>query len=383
MFRKSTVNRLLAADLPSIQQRRKICLTVTTDLTYDQRMIRICTALSEAGYEVLLLGRVRKKTSNPLSSQPYSQKRLFTFFEKGKLFYAEYNIRLFFYLLTCKTDLVCAVDLDSILPVWLVSRFRKKHRVYDAHELFCEMKEIVTRPAIYRTWKRIERSCVPHFTKGYTVNHPIAEEFRRMYGVQYEVIRNVPFLRSFNTNIVKDNFIIYQGSVNEGRSFETLIPAMQWINVPLLVCGDGNFMDQVKLLIKQYNVADKVVLKGLVAPEELWELTQRALIGITLFENNGLSNYLSLANRFFDYIHAGTPQLCVAYPAYAEINNQLQIAVMVEDLAAETIARKINDMVSNRDLYSTLRENCLVVRQRINWEIEKQTLISFYKKIFE
>jgi glycosyltransferase involved in cell wall biosynthesis len=361
---------------------KKICLTVTTDLTYDQRMIRICTSLAEAGYDVLLVGR-RKKNSVPLAHQPYRQKRLYTFFEKGKFFYMAYNTRLFFYLLARRTDLFCAIDLDTILPVWLASTLKKKRRVYDAHELFCEMKEVVTRPAIYRAWKKIERTCVPKFKHGYTVNQPIADEFMRMYGVHYGVVRNVPFLQPLDTTVAKEKFIIYQGSVNEGRSFETLIPAMQWIDMPLVICGDGNFMEQLKLLIKKYGVTGKVVLKGLIPPADLPGLTQKALIGITLFENNGQSNYLSLANRFFDYIHAGTPQLCVDYPAYTEINNQLQIAVVIKDLSPATIAQQINSLVINKTLYTQLRNNCFELRQQINWETEKQTLIQFYKKVFE
>jgi glycosyltransferase involved in cell wall biosynthesis len=360
---------------------KTICLTVTTDLTYDQRMIRICTALHEAGYGVLLVGR-QKKHSLPLSEQPYQQKRLFTFFEKGKLFYAEYNLRLLCWLAFHRTDLFCAIDLDTILPVWLVSVFKNKPRVYDAHELFCEMKEVVTRPAIHRVWKAIEKICVPRFRFGYTVNQPIAEEFNRMYGVSYGVIRNVPFLKPLETNLQKERFIIYQGSVNEGRSFETLIPAMQWVPVPLLIFGNGNFMSQLKLLIEQYHVEDKVILMGLMPPQQLWLYTQKALIGLTLFENNGKSNYLSLANRFFDYIHAATPQLCVDYPAYREINNQQQIAVVISDLRPENIAEKLNSLIDNDQQYHHLRSNCMNLRQEINWEKEKPMLISFYKKIF-
>ncbi|MEP6746495.1 MAG: glycosyltransferase [Bacteroidota bacterium] len=361
---------------------KKICLTVTTDLTYDQRMIRICTSLAEAGYDVLLIGR-NKKTSLPFAEQPYQQKRLHTFIEKGKFFYIEYNIRLFFYLLFNQADLFCAIDLDTILPVWLISSFKKKPRVYDAHELFCEMKEVVTRPVIYRIWKKIEKICVPKFKYGYTVNQPIADEFKKMYGVEYGVIRNVPFLQPLDTKTIKKDFIIYQGSVNEGRSFETLIPAMQWINIPLMICGDGNFMVQLKMLIEKYKVASKVTLTGLVTPGALRKLTQEALIGITIFENNGKSNYLSLANRFFDYIHAGTPQLCVDYPAYTEINNLVRIAVLTKDLSPENIAQQINGLIADKPLYTSLRNNCFELRQQINWEKEKRALILFYKKIFE
>ena len=162
----------------------RIVFTVTTDLSYDQRMIRICTSLANAGHSITLVGR-KIKTSIPLLSQPFSQKRIHCLFQKGKLFYAEYNFRLFFYGLFKKMDLIVAIDLDTILPCYFISRIKKIPRVYDAHELFCEMKEIVTRPAIYKTWKKIERYAVPKFTQGYTVNQPIALAFHEMYGVQY------------------------------------------------------------------------------------------------------------------------------------------------------------------------------------------------------
>ena len=151
----------------------KIICTVTNDLSYDQRMTRICTTLAQQGYEVLLVGR-KLNQSLPLQSFPFKQKRLNCFNTKGPFFYAEYNLRLFFWLLFQKADCICAIDLDTILPCLFVSKLKKSKRVYDAHELFCEMKEIVTRPSRYRLWKWIERFTVPQFKHGYTVCQPIA-----------------------------------------------------------------------------------------------------------------------------------------------------------------------------------------------------------------
>ena len=108
------------------QASKKIYFTVTTDLTYDQRMIRICSSLAVAGYQVVLVGR-KLKSSLPLVEKPYSTKRILCFFEKGKLFYAEYNIRLFFFLLFKKMDCICAIDLDTILPCYYISVVKKFH----------------------------------------------------------------------------------------------------------------------------------------------------------------------------------------------------------------------------------------------------------------
>jgi glycosyltransferase involved in cell wall biosynthesis len=358
-----------------------IVFTVTTDLSYDQRMIRICTSLAAAGYDVLLVGR-KLRSSIPLAAQPFKQKRISCFFEKGKLFYAAYNIRLFFYLLFKKMDCIVAIDLDTILPCYFISKTKKTKRVYDAHELFCEMKEIVTRPGIYRIWKKIEHFTVPKFADGYTVNQPIAEEFKKMYGVDYEVIRNIALLKEINPVEKKEKFILYQGAVNEGRSFETLIPAFKNINCRLIICGDGNFMQQAKQLVTANNLEDKVIFKGKIKPDELHVITQQAYIGITLFENTGLSNYYSLGNRFFDYLHAGIPQLCVNYPVYKEINGQLPIAVLIDDISSTNIAAQLNNLLTNAVLYNELQQNCFKVRQTLNWQNEEKTLIQFYKNLF-
>src|SRR5258706_2839714 len=205
---------------------KKIFFTVTNDLNYDQRMIRICTSLLEVGFGVTLVGYTLKG-SKPLYKQPFRLKRISCFFTTGKLFYIEYNLRLFFYLLFKKHDAVCAIDLDTILPCLFISRIKRTRRVYDAHELFCEMQEIVSRPFIYKAWKRVERFTVPAFPGGYTVNEIIAGEFRKMYNVKYEVIKNVPVLKELTLPEKKEKYILYQGAVNEGRRCDTLIPAMQ------------------------------------------------------------------------------------------------------------------------------------------------------------
>ncbi len=357
----------------------KIFFAVTTDLSYDQRMIRICTSLADAGFDVVLVGR-RLSSSLPLQERNYRQKRIYCLFEKGKLFYAEYNVRLFFYFLFKKMDGICAIDLDTILPCLYISRLKNIPRIYDAHELFCEMKEIVTRPKIYKTWKWIERHSVPYFTNGYTVNQPIADEFRRMYGVQYGIVRSIA---KYNGSYPpKEKFLLYQGAVNEGRSFETLIPAMQFVDCTLIVCGNGNFMTQAKELVRTHDVGDKVIFKGMVPPEELKEYTARAYIGITIFENKGLSNYFSLANRFFDYIQGGTPQLCVNYPVYKTINDEYQIALMTDDLAPKSIAGKLNELLKDEQAWIRLHQNCMEAAKVLNWENEEKKLAAFYKNIF-
>jgi glycosyltransferase involved in cell wall biosynthesis len=346
-------------------------------------MQRICSSLAKEGYKVTLIGR-KLTTSLPLKSQSYKQLRLSCWFTSGKLMYLEFNLRLFLFLLFHSFDVICAIDLDTILPCYFNSVIKRKKRVYDAHELFTELKEIVTRPKIQRIWLKVERFTVPKFKHGYTVNQFIAHELKRRYSVEYAIVKNLPILKPYAGRAKKANpFIIYQGAVNEGRSFETLIPAMKTVQGKLLICGNGNFFDEVKKLIKKHKIADKVELRGYVAPEELAKLTPTAHAAVTLFENTGLNQYYSLANRFFDYIMAGVPQVCVGYPEYEAINDKYGIAYLIYNTNAETISTALNNLLSDDVLYQTIHRNCLKAREILNWETEEKVLVEFYKKLLQ
>ena len=359
-----------------------IIFTVTNDLNFDQRMQRIASCLSNNGYQVRLVG-VKRSHSTPFESSLFSHNRLPCFFLKGPAFYIEFNIRLLLFLLFVKADIICAIDLDTILPCLLASAIRNKKRVYDAHEFFTEQKEIISRPAIHSIWKKIERYSIPHFKNGYTVNNHLAHLYKEKYGVQYEIIRNIPFSYTLesNENQLNNKFILYQGAVNEGRCFEELIPAMKWVNAQLIIAGDGNFMEQTRKLIAFYKLENKITLLGLIKPMELRKLTQKAHIGITLFESHGINQYYSLANRFFDYMMAGIPQICVSYPLYKEINDMHSFAYLIPDIHPLTIGEALNKLLEDDVLYASLKQKCLEARKTLHWENESKKLVEFYSKL--
>jgi len=345
-------------------------------------MQRICSTLAANGFNVTLVGR-KMKDSAALKELSFKQKRLSLFFQTGFAFYAEYNLRLFFYLLFNKADIFYAVDLDTILPCYFVSAIKRKKRIYDAHELFTEQKEIITRSAVHKFWLSIEKFAVPKFKDGYTVNIFIKEELKRRYGVEYGIIRNLPNYYEFTHQKKKaeENFIIYQGAVNEGRSFETLIPAMKQVDILLKVYGKGNFFEQAKNLIATNKLEKKIELAGYILPEQLKQITQQAYIGLTLFEKTGLNQYYSLSNRFFDYIMAGIPQVCVNYPEYKAVNDKYNVAFMIDDTNEQTIADALNKLLHDATLHQQLKQNCLKARKELNWQEEEIKVVAFFNTI--
>ncbi|MFY8129363.1 MAG: glycosyltransferase [Chitinophagaceae bacterium] len=364
-------------------QKATLTFTVINDLLYDQRMQKICTTLANNGFDVTLIGTEHNK-SRPLIQQVFKQKRIKVYFKKSIFLYLEYNIKLFVHLLFHKTDVYGAIDLDTILPNYFASLIKRKKRFYDAHELFTELIEVVRRPLVQKIWLGIEKFTVPKFIHGYTVNTFIQQEFKKRYGVDYIVIQNLPTLSNAPhpmPTINNNRIILYQGAVNEGRGFENLIPAMENVNALLHIYGEGNFFEEAKKLIQQYNLQSRVKLFGKVIPNDLKNITPNATLGITIFESNGLNQIYSLANRFFDYIMAGIPQLCVAYPEYQEINDKHNVAYLIPSIEKEKITNALNYLLENVVLLQQLKNNTLVARETLNWENQEKKLIAFWKNI--
>ncbi len=359
--------------------KKKIIFTVTNDITYDQRMDRICNTLHHNKYEILLIGRGFKSSTD--LNKSYQTKRIYLLFNKGKLFYIEYNIRLFFYLLFKKVDIMCAIDLDTITPNFIVSKLKKKTFVYDSHEYFTEMIEIVKRPFIKKIWERVESFILPKTKFAYTVNQSIADIYKQKYGVDFKVIRNAAVLEKEDvTKKIETPYLIYIGAVNEGRGLEKIIEAMLHVPMDLLICGEGDLYDDLQKQVKELGLIEKVKFMGYVQPGKLKKITANAYLGYLLLEKESLSYYYSLANKFYDYIHAEIPQITSNFPEYTRLNETYNIAKLVK-LDVNQIIKVTNELINNEALYNELKQNTKRAKQDLNWQVEEKKLIDFYAKI--
>ena len=105
--------------------------------------------------------------------------------------------------------------------------------------------------------------------------------------------------------------------------------------------------------------------------------------GINLVENIGLNQYYSLANKFFDYIHAGIPQITMNFPEYKRINDDIEVAVLIDNIETETITEAVNSLLYDLPKYKTLQSNCFTAKKKFNWQEEEKKLLTFYEKIIK
>ncbi|MBK9736272.1 MAG: glycosyltransferase [Saprospiraceae bacterium] len=356
-----------------ITRQKSIYFAVTNDLNQDQRMHRICASFNKFGYKVILVGRANKKSS-PLFQFPFTQKRLDCWFQKGVLFYAEYNIRLFFFLLLKQTDIIYSVDLDTIPAAGLIKLLKRNTLLFDAHEYFSETPELIHRKNIKKCWKIIGDMFVPMADHFITVNESLAELLGTHYGKKFVCIYNVP------SNLIDGSlpykaekpYILYQGMLNEGRGIAELIDAMDLIKgLDLYIIGEGDLSKNLRTRSTKGPSASKIHFLGWQSPDEMKKYTLGATLGINLLENTSLSYYYSLANKFFDYMHAGVPSVNMDFPEYHKIIEQYPIGILISGLDKNNIAMHINQMMSDPATLNAMKQHCLTAKTFYNWEKEE------------
>jgi glycosyltransferase involved in cell wall biosynthesis len=348
--------------------------------------------LQDQGYEVLLVGR-KRKISLPLDKRPYSTRRIKLLFEKGPFFYAFFNLRLFFYLLFKNVDLVVSNDLDTLLACYTAKKWKRKTRlVYDTHEYFTEVPELLNRPKVRNAWLRIEKRIFPKLETAYTVNQSIADIYNNKYKVDVRVVRNISpkwepdKLLSKAELGIPDNkaLIIIQGAgINVDRGAEEAIEAMTKVDACLLIVGDGDVVPTLKKEVQRLELAHKVFFYGKQPYEKMMQYTWYADIGLTLDKPTSLNYKLSLPNKVFDYMHAQTAIIATDIKEVTAIINKHQLGEIINELNPESLATSINALLKDPERIAKFKMNCKIAAEKENWEQESLVLKEIYPSVTE
>lgn len=365
-------------------------LAVTNDLTTDQRVHRTCTELVSMGFHVVLTGR-HLRTSKPLVNRGYEMARMRLLFDKGPLFYAEYNLRLFFHLLTAKANLIVTNDTDTLLAGFLASRIRRIPLLHDCHEYFSGVPELVGRKTVTKAWKGIENLIFPRLKYIVAVNDSVAELYRREYHVPIHVVRNVPFRKEKCGGSRKEamgippqtKVILYQGAVNIDRGLEEMIHAMKLLrqNAVFVIVGIGDLSDKLKELVEKENLGGRVLFAGQIPFQELHHYTCMADIGLSIEKEAGINYQNCLPNKFLDYIQSRVPVLVTPFPEMKKIVEQYDIGAFIHDHRPENLAAKLDAMLGEEDALRRYRANLEQAANDLCWENESKILKDLINEI--
>lgn len=371
-----------------MSKKKKIIVSVTNDIYTDQRVRRVCDFLHDNDFEVTLCGRLLKN-SQAVNDRPYKIVRFRLPFTKGALFYAVYNLRLFFYLVFHKADILLSNDLDTLLANHLAKKFKSNCRlVYDSHEYFIGVPELIKRPKIQKIWRFIEKRTLPKVDKMYTVNGSIADLYKKEYQINIEVVRNIADFKPVSQTFTKKDLglptdkhiVIIQGAgINIDRGAEEAIEAIKIVdNCVLIFVGDGDVIPILKQKVNEENLQNKVMFFGKRPYNELMNFTALSDIGLSLDKDTNINYRFSLPNKIFDYIHANTPLIVSDLKEVKNIVNTYNVGLVIENHQPESIANAITKLLNDKTLYNNLKNNTVEATNSLNWSNEKEIL----KRIF-
>ena len=363
---------------------KRVIVTVTNDLTGDQRIHKVAMSLIRFGYQPSVVGR-RLPDSVPVT-RPYRCRRFRLPVNKGPFFYIAYNIRLLLYLSVVRADIFLANDLDTLPAVFVAGKIRRKKIVYDSHEYFTEVPELVDRPRIKRIWELIEAWIFPRLTCVFTVNSSIANIYESKYGNTIRVIRNVPSAGGpepipgiLPAGFTERPFIVYQGAVNIGRGLEEMIRALPLMpDFHLVIAGDGDIRVDLQALVDRLELDSRVFFTGKVPFGQLSWYTRQAVLGMSLEQDIGLNYHFALPNKLFDYMHAGIPVIASNLPEIRQIVEKVGFGVIVDRFDPEYLSQTIKSMLCNPELLQIWRENALKAAPDYTWEAEEKVLLNFF-----
>ena len=377
----------------------RIAMAVGNDTLTDQRVLRHCQTLMAAGYSVVLYGVEDGKQGQPSSASKVQRQAFPTFclplkHSRGWRRYAEMNWKLWRRLRKEEADVLWANDVDTIVGVWMARR-KGQRLVADVHEIMPEVPEVVGRRGVQCVWRTVERWLLPRCDKRLTVCQSLADYYAKRYGVQMEVVLNVPTRREAKGRGAAQQadeqpcapMVLYQGCVNEGRGVDWAIDALEHLaEVRLVIAGGGDLLSQMKAHAAAQPWAERITFLGRLLPEELERLTPKADVGLVMLEDRGLSYHYAIPNRIGDFIQAGVPIVVSALPEMQRVVREYGVGEVIETpcLAAAggeaaALAQAINRVLKKGK--AAYEEALHRAQQELCWEKEQEKLIKIVKEL--
>lgn len=367
--------------------KKKIIVSVISDLVTDQRVQKECNTLYNNGYDILLIGR-KSKNSFGLNQLPFKVFRLSNFFKRGACMYAMFNAQLFFYLLFRNPDILWSNDLDTLLPNFIISKLKNVKLIYDSHEYF---PYTVYKKFSRKVWQGLESFLFPKLKNVITVNNNIKNIYEEKYGVPITVIRNMPV---YNLNIKSiellpeyqnKKILIIQGiGINEHRGAEEAVEMMQHLpeDFILFFLGGGTVIEDVKKMTIDFNLSQRIFFMGILPYTKMMGYTKHGFLGLVLekIDFNDAHKF-GLSNRFFDYIKANIPVLCTNVPDMKTIIEKYNIGGFIDKVEPKIIADRILKVAENPELYNIWKQNTSIAAKELCWENEEATLLHFMENI--
>lgn len=392
------------AELPSAQ----VCMHVLKEVRTDFRVMRLATALIEAGFAVSIVD-VEGERTRPVEEdiRGVCVKHIFmsswfipTRFKPWFLVKAaRLIIRSTLRLLRTRADIYHAHDAEALPACYIAARLRGKPLIFDAHELPMSLDDprAIRWPRLSALARRVFAAMLPYCRGVIATSPPTAQEIQEHYHVPaVTLVRNVPVYQSvpkserlrqhlgLSPNV---RIALYQGYLQPDRGLDRLVLAAEFLEPDIVIVMMGKAVPatraQLEALITSKGVTDRVKILPPVPYTELLDWTASADIGLVILPMDFSSAVRNmLPNKFFEFLMAGLPVLASPISAVADLIKTYNVGRIVSSLDPADVGAAINAILADQVALAHMSRNALEAAQcEFYWAKESQQLIGLYRDI--
>ena len=269
--------------------------------------------------------------------------------------------------------------------------------VYDAHEWVPGLSQYGGRTRrLISAWSDLEADYIRLADRVVTVSPPLAAALQERHSLPRtpDVVRNIPPVGAgdLEGETVRERvglgpdvpLLVYSGGVQAARGVDTALDALLLLPTAHLVVvavpsPDSAACRQLSVRARGLGVADRFHLLPPVPPDQVAAFLRSADVGLIPLRHYG-SHEMALANKLFEYMHAGVPAVvsdCRAQAAFVREHGtgEVHIAGDAESLAA--MVRKVLD--DPRPYRSRLADKELLAAN--DWSHEAGVLQDVYRDL--
>jgi glycosyltransferase involved in cell wall biosynthesis len=299
----------------------------------------------------------------------------------------EWSWRIIWYLRKQSIDCINCHSLP-VLPLCVFLKIIHGSKlIYDTHELETETDGLKgIRKGIS---KLVEWLLIGFANETVTVSDSIAEWYQRRYKIKkVSVVKNVPYSQEvspYKTKLLRDAFkirdnhllFLYQGEISRKRGIDLLLNVFSRVSHEkhIVFLGFGEMVD----IVKDYAIRfPNIHYHPAAEPDNLFQYTCSADVGVHLIKNTCLNHYYCLPNKIWEYLNASIPIIVSDLFEMGKVvdyfkcgwkcqGNENDVIALIEQITLDLVSEKRNYANASRNF--------------IGWHLEEPTLLSIYERL--
>jgi len=246
------------------------------------------------------------------------------------------------------------------------------------------MKTILHLQGYPREYKMIDEISYPKADAHICCSEHVIREMKKLFDIdKFHLYYSCPDLSKFKfTNQKKDIDVLYVGRLTPRKGADLLIHAINKIKDEVSRCviaGHGELEQQIKNLIIEYGLGEKVEFVGKIQRDEVVELLSRSKTFVLPARSRE-----PFPKALLEAMAIGTPVISAPVGGIPEMIKDNFNGILFEAGSATALSEKIKLLLKDTELSERLKINgANFVKRNFNNEIKEAELLDLYERIYE